>query len=763
VAHDGKVENRPRTGASTWPVGRARQAWGAAWPHAEFAVPARLREWAIVEVGAGRLLPWFAVAFGAGIVLYFTADHEPAIWAVSAAAIAAITVAVLLRHRPVGFVVSLGFFAIATGFAAATLKTALIDHPILRYPAYSVLLSGFVELREESQKTDRFVLRVDRLDGNRVVGKPDRVRLSVRRGQTPPAGAFVEVKAQLNPPLQPMRPGSYDFGRDLFFQRIGASGFVHGAIKIVTPPNAAGMRLQANALIQGMRDGIDQRIRSVLAGDVGSIASALITGKRDAITPSVYDAMFVSGIGHVLSISGYHMAVVAGIVFFILRAGLALIPGLPDRAPIKKWSAFAALLVTSFYLVLSGAEVATQRSYIMIAIVLIGVMLDRPILTFRTVTIAALIVLVLAPEAVVHPSFQMSFAATLALVAGYERGMPWARAGADTSLGARAALWGVREMLSLILASLLAGLATTPYAAYHFHRMAPYGVLANLLAMPIVSGWVMPMGILGVVAIPFGFDAIFWRQMGYGIEWMDAVALWVASLPGAFGRVTAFGTGPLLLATAGLLLICLLKTPLRCSGLAFVVLAIIAAARTPQPDILVAADGRIFAVREATGRLAFHRAGGDTFAMKEWLAADADGRDVRDPGLGGGIVCDHSGCVGKLSDGRLVSYALTPDAFADDCRRAVVVVTTREAPPDCAAAVIGRSTSREHGAVALSRVGSGFAVESARPPNFDRPWAPRQPHSGTAVSPESVGSPSAPPRSPPRDATPRAEDLEADD
>jgi competence protein ComEC len=149
--------------------------------------------------------------------------------------------------------------------------------------------------------------------------------------------------------------------------------------------------------------------------------------------------------------------------------------------------------------------------------------------------------------------------------------------------------------------------------------------------------------------------------------------------------------------------------------------------------------------------------------MKEWLAADADGRDVRDPGLGGGIVCDHSGCVGKLSDGRLVSYALTPDAFADDCRRAVVVVTTREAPPDCAAAVIGRSTSREHGAVALSRVGSGFVVESARPPNFDRPWAPRQPHSGTAVSPESVGSPSAPPRSPPRDATPRAEDLEADD
>jgi ComEC/Rec2-related protein len=389
----------------------------------------------------------------------------------------------------------------------------------------------------------------------------------------PPAGAFVEVKAQLEPPLQPLRPGGYDFARDLYFQRIGASGFVRGAVKIVTPPAAPGAWLTLGAYVQGVRDAIDGRIRSVLAGDPGAIASAVITGKRDAISPAVYDAMFVSGIGHVLSISGYHMAVVAGIVFFVVRAILALIPGLADRAPIKKWAALAALIVTAFYLVLSGAEVATQRSFIMIAIVLIGVMLDRPILTLRTVTIAALLVLLFAPEAIVHPSFQMSFAATLALVAGYERGLSWARAGADSSLGARAALWGVREVASVILASLLAGLATTPYAAYHFHRLAPYGVLANLLAMPIVSVWVMPMGILGVVAIPFGFDAEFWRQMGHGIDWMDAVALWVASLPGAFGRVTAFGTGPLLLGTAGLLVIGLLKTPLRWTGVAIMLVA----------------------------------------------------------------------------------------------------------------------------------------------------------------------------------------------
>ena len=634
---------------------------------------------------------------------------------------------------------------------------------IPRYPAYGVSLAGFVELRDESQKTDRFVLRVERIEGNRIVDKPQRVRLSVRRGTAPPAGAFVEVKAQLNPPLQPLRPGSYDFARDLYFQRLGASGFAHGGVKVVSPPAAAGLRLRTNAFIQGVRDAIDARIRSVLTGDVGSIASALITGKRDAITPYLYDAMFVSGIGHVLSISGYHMAVVAGIVFFILRASLVLIPG-SERIAVKKCAAFGALIVTALYLVLSGAEVATERSFIMIAIVLIGVMLDRPVLTLRTITIAALVVLLFAPEAVVHPSFQMSFAATLALIAAYTHGLPLTQAGLDLSLGARAALWGVNEIISLVVASLVAGLATTPYAAFHFHRIAPYGVLANLLAMPVVSAWVMPMGILGVIAIPFGFDGIFWRQMGYGIEWMDAIALWVTSLPGAFGRVTSFGTGPLLLATAGLLLIGLLKTPLRWSGVAFVVAAIIVAARTPVPDILVAADGRTFAVRGADGKLAIHHTGGDTFATREWLAADADGRDPSDKALGAGIACDPSGCVGMLDDRRLVSYVIAPDAFEEDCRHATIIVATRDAPPDCDAKVIGRRDWREHGALALYRNGSGFVIESTRPPNFDRPWAPRAPpRAASAASQNTTANPPAAAHAPPHDVTPRSEDLQADD
>jgi len=579
-----------------------------------------------------------------------------------------------------------------------------------------------------------------------------------------PAGSGLE--RSLEPPLQPLEPGSYDFARDLFFQGIGASGFVRGTIKVIAPPSAEGPFQRADAFVQRLRDAIDARIRAVLPGDRGAIAAMLINGRHDAIAANVYDALFISGIGHVLSISGYHMAVVAGLIFFVVRAFLALIPGFADRVAVKKWAVFSALMVTGFYLVLSGNQVATQRSFIMIAVVLLGVLFDRPTLTMRTLTVAAMLALFFAPESVVHLSFQMSFAATLALIAGYERGALTLRANTDSSLGARAALWGVNEIVGLTVASLLAGAATTPYAAFHFHRIAPYGVLANLLAMPIVSAWVMPMGILGVLAMPFGLDAEFWRQMGYGIEWMDAVGLWVASLPGAFGRVTLFGAGPLLLATAGLLVIGLLKTPLRWSGFALAALAVAWAACTPVPDVLIAADGRTFSVRGPNGRLAFHHGGGDTFAIREWLAADADGRDVHDRGLGEGIACDPTGCVGKLADGRFVAYALEPDAFADDCRQAAVVIAVHDEPPaDCHGQVIGRALWRARGALTLRRAGTDFVLESARSKNFDRPWAPATASAARTSPADTAGSieDGIKPRARSDDATPGPQDIEADE
>jgi competence protein ComEC len=737
----------------TWPPGAAGQgARGVVLPSRLSAYLDRARElikqWLAAELGPGRLMPWLPVAFAAGIVAYFAADREPSVIAAAGLAAGFIALAVVVRKRPVAFSVTVGLAAAAAGIAAATLRSVQVAHSILHRPAWDVTLAGWVEAREERERTDRIVILVHRIVGRRLEDPPERVRLAVRKGAAPMVGAFVELRARLNPPLAPLRPGGYDFARDLYFQSIGATGFVLGAIRPVEPPGSPPLMLRIAAGVETLRDAINQRIRTILAGDTGAIASALITGKRDAISAPVNEAMYVSSLAHVLSISGYHMALVAGVVFFLLRALLALAPTIAIRRPIKKWAALAALGAAAFYLVLSGAGVATQRAFIMTAIVLVGVLVDRPALTLRTLAVAALGVLVIAPESVVHPSFQMSFAATLALVAAYERGLPWtALMRADSSLGARLALWGGQQVLTLMTASLVAGLATTLYAAYHFHRLAPYGVLANLLAMPIVSLAVMPVGLLALLFLPFGFDGPLWLLMGLGIEWMVAVAKWVANLPGAVGRISAFGVGPLVLATAGLVVTCLLKTPLRWCGVFLVLLAVYLGGSTRKPDVLVADGAQAFAVRTDDGRLSIIRAGHDNFVVREWLAADGDPRGSDDPDLDAAWTCDKVGCIARLQDGSLVALARTAEAFEEDCRRASLVLSARAAPPGCRAKVIDRAVWQRNGALALYRAGEGFAVSAARPAGYERPWARARPSIAPYTTAPSIATPIPQPRS----------------
>lgn len=761
MAEQGETPGGRRGYAGTWPP-RATAAQAGGYAPSDFrawsSLVETLRGWARAEAGAGRLLPWVPVAFGTGIAFYFAADHEPVLAVAAVLAICLCAAAFLLRRHKV-LPVAVMLAAAAAGFAVATWKTARIAHPVLAKPIYSAVLTGFVETRDIRERTDRFVLRVVSMESPRGQVKLERVRLSVKKGTAPAVGSFVELKARLLPPMSPSRPGSYDFGRDMFFQRIGASGFVMGSIKAAEPPDSGGIALRYSAFMQGLRDAIDARIRNVLEGDKRAIATALLTGRRDAISEPVNDAMFISGLGHVLSISGYHMAVVAGVVFFAIRALLALMPSLTVSFPIKKWSAAGALLAAAFYLLLSGAEVATQRSFFMTAVVLIAVMVDRRAITFRTLAVAALIVLAIAPEALVHPSFQMSFAATLGLVALVQIGMPALFAAPDNSATARVALWGGREFTMLLLASLIAGLATMPYAAFHFHRITPYGLIANLAAMPVVSALVMPAGLLGLLAMPFGFDGFFWWLMGVGIDWMVAVSRWVAGLPGAVGRMAAFGIGPLIVASAGIILMGLLRTPLRWSGAGVLALAIVWAVSVPRPDVLIAGDGRAVAVRGNDGRLHLMRSGKDAFAVKEWLAADADARTAADASLADGVSCDRTGCVTPTADGAFVALSLRPEAMADDCERAALIVTAKQVPSACRASVIDAERLRRQGALALRRTNEGFAVDAVKPPGIDRPWSPS---AGGDNDVETMIPVSRPARQA-VDATPSEADLQADE
>jgi len=335
-------QSRSRGRAEAWrPWIAAGRRPALAWPQGltDFARRAaqRVREWTAAEVAPGRLVPWLAIAFGCGTIIYFAVEREPAPWAAAALLAATVAAVILCRHRPFAFPATLGIAAMAAGFATATVKREIIAHPVLTAPVWNVELAGFVELREERERSERIVVRLERTDGARLNEPLERVRVSVRKGTAPAVGSFVEFKARLSPPLEPLRPGGYDFARDMYFQRIGASGFVLGRIRTAEAPHAPGLRLRYLAVMDGMREAIDKRIRAVLPGDKGAIASALITGKRDTISAPVNEAMYVSGLAHVLSISGYHMAVVAGLMFFAFRAAFALMPAFSSRHPIKNW------------------------------------------------------------------------------------------------------------------------------------------------------------------------------------------------------------------------------------------------------------------------------------------------------------------------------------------------------------------------------------------------------------------------------------------
>lgn len=306
-------EGRGRARTTTWRPQGAAAGHAQPWPGAASDRIQRAIEWLRATIAAEaaqtQLLPWIAVGFGAGVVLYFTAEREPLASVATPAAALACVVAFLVR-RSRFFPATVVAAALCAGFATATLRTTIVRHDVLVRPMYSVALTGFVEVREEREKTDRFVLRVARIDdlrSNRVPPPLERVRLSVKKGAAPPVGSFVELKAGLSAPLTPLRPGAYDFARDLYFQQIGATGLVHGAIKVTSPPQDGGLWLKYAVVINTLRDSMDARIRQSITGDNRAIASALLNGKRDAISTPVNDAMFISGLGHVLSISGYRV------------------------------------------------------------------------------------------------------------------------------------------------------------------------------------------------------------------------------------------------------------------------------------------------------------------------------------------------------------------------------------------------------------------------------------------------------------------------
>jgi competence protein ComEC len=467
-----------------------------------------------------------------------------------------------------------------------------------------------------------------------------------------------------------------------------------------------------------LRQSIASEITHAAPGAAGAVAVALLTGLRGALPQHIWDEWAVAGIIHLLSISGLHMALVAGTVFFAVRIALALAPPLALRLPAKKLAALLALVGAFGYLLISGASVPAVRSFIMTAIMLLAVMVDRNPFSMRLVAFAALALLLLQPESLVGASFQMSFAAVVALIAVYETGAAKRRSG---GLDGRLLLYVAGCALTTVVASA----ATTPFSIYHFSRFSTYGIVANLIAVPLSAIWIMPLGMLGLLLIPFGLADICFVLMAQGIEIIIAVAAFVAELPGAALDVAQPPLLALLATVAGGLWLCLWRTPWRRLGLLGIALGGGLMLLARPPDVLVDARGQIVAVRLADGQLAISPWKRDSWITDSWLRSAGQVQAAPWPPDGGDdedLRCDALGCIVSLG-GQRIALVRRPEALEDDCALVDLVISYPriEHCPN-GTPLIGPEALWRSGGLALWAGRGGIETLSVREVSGERPW-----------------------------------------
>ena len=612
-------------GASTaagagWPLmeGRLR-----AWPMAPADLSAFLRRCVETEARYRRLFPWIAVLFGCGILLFFSADGEPAIWAPLSAAALCTGGALAARSRPVAFGVAVALGAVFCGFSAAVIRQRHVHAPALERPKIA-RLSGFVRAVEERGQGARLLIDVHEIAGLAPEQRPRRARVTVRDLGALKPGLFIGATARLLPPPEPAWPGGYDFARDAYFRGIGAVGSIAGRVEIRAPPLEPDISLRLAAAVDEARNRVTRRIAEAIGGQAGAVAAALVTGKRGLIDEGTNSILRAAGIYHIVSISGLHMVLAAGTLFWLTRALLALSPAAALGWPLKKIAALVAMAGVSAYCVFSGSDVAAERSLVMTLIMLGAILADRPALSLRNLAISALIVLALEPEALLGPSFQMSYGAVAALIAASEWRPPWLAREHD-GLVPRALAWCAAAVLASLGTTLIAQLATAPFGTYHFHTVNPFGLIGNALALPLVSLAIMPAAVAGMIAFPFGLDGPVWALMGLAVEGVLRVSAWVSAFRNSTIVVPAFGPGALALFGAALVLLCLAVSPLRWLAMIPAAAGLWLASASERADIYVDREGRGAAVRGPQAHLVpVGRA--SAFATEQWLRADGDAR-----------------------------------------------------------------------------------------------------------------------------------------
>ena len=681
------------------------------------------------DLGAGFL--FIPVFMAGGALAYFILEREPGWVSLLLATSVLACLAVVSRGREVLHAAFLAGLMTLAGMVSAKFETWRADTMMLGAEISTRMTARVVRIENQASGRHRLTMDVTATERPELRYAPERVRATARTipdGLRP--GDTVMGVVRLMPASGPVRPQSYDFSFNSYFDGIGAIGFFLTDPEIVDTGRVATLAERAAAWIENRRSMMATHIETQIGGAEGAIAAALITGIRASIPEEINEALRIVGLYHVISISGLHMALVAGTLMVGVRCCFALAPSFAARHPAKKYAAVVALAATAFYLAMSGADVAAQRSFLMLAVMLLAVMADRAALTMRNLAVSAIIILIFAPHEVVGPSFQMSFAATAALVAAYAawtghresrrtRGKIVKR-----SLPVSAMRTGVKYAVGLSMTSVVAGLATALFTAWHFQQVSPLGLVANLTAMPFVSAIVMPMAVVACLLMPFGLDALPLQAMGWGIGAMNDIALGLAE-HSAYDSTGTIPLGAVLLLTVALAILTMASGVLRWIAAPFAVIGIALLFLRQVPDVIVSEDARMGALKLSDGRVAINRVRPRGFVMQNWMRAFGDGELVPPAKVGTidgfpegehAFLCDEEVCVARHESGAMVVYATSGDAAARACNdAALIVIDDATAVPPCAGDTVLIVTKRDlarWGSMEMTIAGSMTAPET---------------------------------------------------
>ncbi len=683
-----------------------------------------------------RWFLWTPCFLGLGIALYFILPSEPH-WGVAIASLAFSLGSLLLTPRStLGLVLSGIILWCGFGFFLAKTRTHIVATPVVTPVNKSYTIKGWVvDIKKlpdkQKDKRNRLLIHLHSMsDKNKKTlppqKTPQQIRVTTLKQKQPiQIGDFIQIAAILRPPPPPVWPGGFDYARHLWFAKIGGMGFAISPAKKIKSDLSVPLSLKLKTYSAALRKQIADNIQNIIPGRYGALAIALITGDRSHIAEKDLEALRNSGLAHILAISGLHMAIMAGTIYWLIRFILTAFPTIALKTNVRTIAATFALVGAVYYLFISGAGISTQRAFIMTSVMLIAIILKRPAVTLRNIALAALVILLLRPESIIDVGFQMSFAAVIALVSIYETfSKARERKIREGQIVSPPSSLPIRYIGGIASTTAIAGIAVAPIAVYHFHQINQFSLLGNLLAMPFVGIVIMPVVLIYFLASPLGIESYPLKLMEQGLTILMKIADYVSNLPGAVLYVPQIPLFTLAAIIIGGLWLVIWTTRWRYLGFFSIAIGLVVIPFNRLPDIIADSQGRIIAIKDKHKKLAAPKERAGQYNLKKWMEIYGDSRSVKQVQNSRLFRCDKKGCIAKVGPHR-VSFIKHPTAIDEDCRTADIIISRVKISGQCPKpkAVIDKTRLRQFGAHAVYLEHQNIRIDTVSAYRKQRPWS----------------------------------------